>query len=312
MRLYFTGILLCFSFFSIFGQITVGTRTIGPFRDFDKGEYEIIKKKTTLFVVKDLDLEQFKKMIQDVWTYNSYEVIAIEDYDIENYVGEKYAPFKVGGYVTEITSKSGMVSTRVKVYLKYFYFYLKNLKKQKFRERTIAAVFLSPDVETAGETIGSLTFQNLYEGYNNYSLGYLKNYFQKINKELVNEGYSWAYASDFNKKKLKSLKENTLFVPDYIKLKYNAWVFAENDRKDSNKLFEKYKYKYEWISKEDLSDKILNAKEDFYYLAYIRVNSEKFVNVVNGKTGEFIYRDYETFTYNIKRNDIKKLDSKIK
>ena len=94
---------------------------------------------------------------------------------------------------------------------------------------------------------------------------------------------------------------------------YFFWTnFGEKERDNPDKLFEKYKYKYKWITKEDLSEKILNSEEDFYYLMYLQVNSEKYINVVNGKTGDFIYRDYETLTYNIKKNDIKRLNSKIK
>lgn len=73
-----------------------------------------------------------------------------------------------------------------------------------------------------------------------------------------------------------------------------------------------YNYKYEVISDEELNNKILN-NEELYYLRYVRMNAERFLQVVNSKTGEIIYRNYITgMSYNIKSKDIKELNDKIK
>ena len=43
------------------------------------------------------------------------------------------------------------------------------------------------------------------------------------------------------------------------------------------------------------------------------MNAERFLQVVNSKTGEIIYRNYITgMSYNIKSKDIKELNDKIK
>ena len=66
------------------------------------------------------------------------------------------------------------------------------------------------------------------------------------------------------------------------------------------------------ISDEELNNKILN-NEELYYLRYVRMNAERFLQVVNSKTGEIIYRNYITgMSYNIKSKDIKELNDKIK
>ena len=61
-----------------------------------------------------------------------------------------------------------------------------------------------------------------------------------------------------------------------------------------------------------MNNKILN-NEELYYLRYVRMNAERFLQVVNSKTGEIIYRNYITgMSYNIKSKDIKELNDKIK
>lgn len=315
---YFTLVLALFFSISVNSQVTVGKSIIGKFKDFKKGEYELIKKKITVFVIDDLDFQAFNKMIKDVWTYNDYIVIAREDYNEDSYKSEKYAPFVVQGFVRTITNtETGRSRESVFVYHRYFYYtFKKGRKETKTKTHTIAGIFYAGDVETTFQTISSQSFGNLSEGYNNYGLGYLKNYFQKINHEFSTKGYSFAFAEDYDKKKLKALKKKTLFIPNFIQKKYNAWIaspnFGETEREEPDDLLKGYDHPYEWISKEALNDKILNAKEDFYYLMYVRVNSEKILTVINGYTGEMIYQDHQIMSFNIKRKDIRRIGSKIK
>ncbi len=317
MRHLIQALMLFFSVF-ISAQVTVGKSIIGTFEDFKKGEYELIKKKTTVFVVDDLNLDAFNKMIKDVWTYNEYIVIAREDYNESSYESEKYAPFIIEGFIrTTTNTQTGRTRESVFVYHRYFYYTFKEKRnKIKTKTHTIAGIFYAGDVETTFQTIRSQSFGNMYDGYNNYSLGYLKNYFQKINHEFSTKGYSFAFAQDYDKKKMKPLKKSTLYIPEFIQNKYNAWIgssnFGEEEREKPNDLLKDYDHPYEWISKEDLNDKILNATENFYYLMYVRLNSEKILAVMNGFTGEMIYQDHQTMSFNIKRKDLRRISAKVK
>lgn len=298
---------------SVTAQVTVGASQFGKFKDFRKGEYDALRGKTTLFVVDDLEVDVFKAMVKEVWTFNAYDVIPRSDYFAEAYKNNKYAPFVAEGFVRTVTSKSGMMTDYYYVYLHFYHYDIKKKKnKDKVKKRTMGGVFLSADGTTIRTTIATKTFGNLYEEYHNYGLGYLKNQLQLINRELEDDGYYWAYDSDENKKQLKKLKKMTLYVPDYLKGNMNAWTGEDGKKEDPDDLFKKYDHPYEWISKEMLNDKIMNASEEFFYLSWVRVNSQKFVNVINGLTGEIIYEDYEILAYNIKRNDITRLNTKIK
>lgn len=148
--------------------------------------------------------------------------------------------------------------------------------------------------------------------FKNYSLGYLKNNLQEVNRLIVENQFVWLFEDFSNIKVLKSLKNSILYVPEIVKIDYNPRKIEETDLSsdDVKKLMSKYKYKYDFISQSDLDTKIL-ANEDFYYLRYSRENAGIFVHVVNGKTGQVIYKDYVPVRYNMKDKDFENLTKAV-
>jgi hypothetical protein len=307
----FAAILFNFSY----GQVSIGRSSIGPFKDFKKGEYDLIKGKTTVFVVDEFDLKEFDAMLKPVWKVNKYVIVSREDFQKSSskYITEEYAIWEMNGRVVTSTSSKGMTTEYLYIYLEYYYPTDIKEKKKKtvFDRNQIAAVFFGGNTEAMWEMIRTEKFGDFQEDLYNYRLGYLKNYFQYVNDNLISEGFSFAYDTDYDKKKIKALAKATLYVPDYFKVR-SKLGWSDEDRENPDELFKKYTYKYEFISDEDLDKKILNATEDFYYIMYTRVNGQKFVSVVNGKTGDIIYKDYQTFSYQVKPKDIGELNSKIK
>lgn len=152
--------------------------------------------------------------------------------------------------------------------------------------------------------------------FHNYKPGYLKNYLQKTNNLLMAEEVYWMFESDYLPE-LKNLAKNKLYIPSHMTMtvKHNGWTNQDTDQDDDNihEIFEDYDYEYEIIPEEDLNNKIMN-NEELYYLRYVRTNTERFLQVVNSKTGEIVYRNYIAglLSYKIKSKHIKKLNSKIK
>lgn len=313
--------LLFLVLFSInsFSQISVGKSHIGKSKDLEAKDYEQIKSRKTLFVIQGYIVREFHEMISDVWTLNSFEVITKEEYDSkkDQYDWGNYAIFDVQGQVTTRYTKSGAGVDYL--YINYSYFYFDEIKtnkkgKTEAKYNQLACIFLSGDAESMWKIVKEKSYGELKSGLHNYKLGYLKNYFQLINDKLKSQTPHFAYTSDFDKDKIKILKNVSLFVPDYMKIEYNGWTRKDTERENPDELFEKYEYKYEFIDSEELSDKILEAKEDFYYLTYVKVNASKFVNVVNGKTGEVIFSLYDSGlgSYSLKNKDFGKLNDAIK
>lgn len=143
--------------------------------------------------------------------------------------------------------------------------------------------------------------------------GLLKNYIQKVaiqvsKKAPVNESNRDLSPID-NAGALQDLKNATLYVPDYCLVEYKRVGFnkIKMEKKDEAELFEKYKYGHEVISADELNKKILESESDFYYLIYVNDGPRKYINVVNGKTGQIIYAEFSTPSYEFKSGDLKDL-----
>ncbi|UOK41768.1 MULTISPECIES: hypothetical protein [Flavobacterium] len=149
--------------------------------------------------------------------------------------------------------------------------------------------------------------------FTNYNLGMLKNYLQKVNQKISNEE---PYSDNENEisAELKNLKNGVLYLPEALKIKYNPRKYKDENWKEGEleEILGLYKYKYEFISEEELDKKIL-ANESIYYLRYAKVNSHKYINVVNGQSGEIIYRFHDSgfSQFNIKDEDFENLSKAI-
>lgn len=302
--------------FAITAQVSVGRSHRGAFDDFKKEDYKLIKAKKTVFVIDNFVVSEFETMLSSCWDLNKYVVVTREEYQKtwENYITEEYAIFEFTGDIVTTRSSSGM--TNEYLHLNYNYFYYSDIKqkkdKTKFDTNEVASIFFGGNADAMWDMIRNKKYGDLGASLYNYKLGFIKNYLQFINATLKREWYCFAYETENDKKKIKALKTTTLYIPDYIKTKYDAFRGTDSERGNPDDLFKKYKYKYEYIDTDILNEKILDAKEDFYYLMYTKVNSQKFISVVNGKTGDIIYREYNILTYNISVKDLSEINSAIK
>ncbi len=312
-------IIIFFLFISLnaLSQISVGRTHKGPFKDLKKEDYKAAKERTTLFVLDDFEVKEFDNMLKSFWNISKYEIATREQFDFreKEFKSGNYTIFEFGGEVVTMTSQSGMVTEFL--YLNHNLYYCTDVTvnkkgKLKYDYNELASIYFSGDANSMWEIIDSKTYGKLTEQLYNYQLGYMKNYLQFIHNCLKDDWYSFAFSSTYDKKKIKVLKNTTLYVPDYIKIQYSGWKGTDKERENPDELFEDYKSKYQWISSEELNNKILNTTENFYYLMYTKVNSMKMVSVVNGKTGEVIYTDYQSLSYQLKPKDLKEIYSKFK
>lgn len=149
----------------------------------------------------------------------------------------------------------------------------------------------------------------------NFKPGLLKNYFQAVQDGINDKAASSVY-DVFNTPDLKKLQTATLYVPNYIGIKFNPGLRKLEDKErseeDKEELFSKYGFKYEFIDDNELSNKILN-NEDIYYFRYVRMNNGKFLNIVEAKTGKIIYSEsIFGMSYNLKPDYIKDMSNAIK
>lgn len=181
----------------------------------------------------------------------------------------------------------------------------------------IARIYIYPKDEFIHTSMGlgmEKTFVSLYteDVFYDYKPGFLKNYFQKVSSLIEKEEVYWMFENEHTSN-LKDLATNTLYVPSYMTIQYNGWTAQDSDPEEENveEIFKKYDYQYQIIDDSELSDKIMN-NEEFYYIRFVRINTERFLQIVNSKTGEILYRNYiHGLGYKIKPKHIKDLNKDI-
>lgn len=348
-------LLLLFITLQNYSQISVGPTHVGKSKKFKKDVLEKFKNTETIFLLSNVyDKEIYEQILKSSWTVTPYRIIEHEEFNLNDYLSDKYSIAEISGYIKSQKSEYGG-GTIVSLYT---FFDIKmydngpikeqrnkltakkweKKKKKIFAQNSfrIARFYLYPkddffeiavpysgknknNYEGSRLTIKSPEYMNsvinaLYskEVFFNYKPGLLKNYFQKVNSLIKKEEVYWMYEDDYMPE-LRNLANKKLYIPSYMTIKYNGWSGKDSEPDEDNilEIFKKYDYQYEIISDKDLSNRIMN-NEEFYYLRYVRMNAERFLQVVNSRTGEIIYKNYITgLSYKIKPKHIKDLNSKI-
>jgi hypothetical protein len=324
------ALLFILTSFSVQSQVSISSEHYGRLKNIKKEEFARFKKTKTIFILSNVfTVEEYTKVISDSWTITPFEIVNIKDVDLSNYDLEKTSFALLGAQIVNIQKSSGMNYNK---YFTYFDFFIyerdkkkkeiekyKNMsdnKKEKYNilnyyKDNFARFYLLPNSDLLLSLYNGDASFDIFskESFYNYKLGFLKNYFQFINNKMdKNESY-WFYQNTTTSE-FKELKSKTLYIPSYISehlsgddKMYTKSIFEE--------LFADYEYKYEFIEDNILNQKIL-AGEEFYYLRYARVNTERFLQVVNSKNGEIIYADYITgLSVSLKPKHIKELSKAV-
>ncbi|MEZ5059213.1 MAG: hypothetical protein R2879_19430 [Saprospiraceae bacterium] len=287
-----------------------------------------IKNGTTYIAMKDPGSEKSKpyiKVFKDNWTLSKIEFIKYTD--IEKYISKGSSFLTMGGYETNVqfttlyhngSSRNGINYSNTHLYLelwtcddKYF-----EKERKKFKDRyknEVARIELFTDFETLRDP--DKLYQSEYDGeghIRNWGPGILKNYLQALMSFLNKKEDRSLYSGIMNKEEIKKLKNEVLYVPDYVLMKFNKFTGDESKKHDEKEIFEEYDLKYQLISTDDLNQKILENKEKFYYLIYIKSSTDKYITVINSQNGELIYSKYSPMSYNIKPDDLEELQDEIK
>lgn len=318
-------------------QISVGSRHTGTSKKIDGKDLERFYKTKTIFLFSNIyDKSIYEEVLKNSWTVTPYEIVAIDDFNLYKYLDGSYSFASIGSQTITRQKKNNFNSTFLYCYFDFYMFDEKEKKEEleklaKKSEKKIknynvlvankinlARIYLYPKddfidkiyKESNENVSGALVNEDMFF---NYKPGFLVNYFQKVNQLLKDKQTNWMYAKEA-KSELANLRTATLYVPEYLANNYRAWKLRDDHKTEEEKVefFSKYKYKYQYIDDDEVSKKILN-NEEFYYLRYARTNSERFLQVINSKTGEIVYSDYMAgLSYQLKEGHIKDLSEKIK
>jgi len=330
-------LLVALASFAGHSQISFGAKHFNKSGELEKGELEKFKSTTTIFVLSDvIDKNEYEKILKETWTVTPYKILTREEYELIELYQKNYSFVELMS--TKKTKSSKMAGISLYTYLDIGMYNVteidkelpkvktKNEKKRKYKiheiftenKKTIARIHLFPTRDFVDDVIFEWRMYKVVDKiysenvFFNYTTGMLKNYFQKANN-LIEIGDPYAMSGkDFNMEEIAKLSTSKLYVPNYLKGWKNTIKATIDDEAEAIalELFSTYEFDYEFISTEDLDSKIASGKE-FFYLRYVVANNEKFVQIVNSKTGDIIFRDYITgMSWMIKKNNIEYL-SKI-
>jgi hypothetical protein len=140
----------------------------------------------------------------------------------------------------------------------------------------------------------------------------LSNYLQQLCALLEKGNECIAKTEIANAKELQKMAASTLFLPDYVMVKYNKNSDDESKKYTDKEIFDGFTQAYKVLPMAELNDKILNNTTPFYYLLFIKTPTEKFVTVTNAQSGEIIYLAYTGSATNFKSSDLKELQKSSK
>lgn len=293
-------------------------------------DLETFKNSTTVFILSEVyDTATNEKILKNAWTVTPYKIVKYKDFNFKDYLDGKHSFAYLQAYRSE--SKTGTI-----YYGSYITFCIYDIedklkeieklekksdkKKEDYNifkeDRTaIANITLFPNTEmTRALSTNDLKEAEKIlwekEAFIDYKAGYLRNYFQAISKFIDTNSPGGMYREGCTPE-VKNLKKSTLFMSYLTAVQSGTWKTDETKvAEEIAGLFKDYKYKHEILDDDALSAKIMSG-EEFYYLRFIRDNSERFINVVNSKTGEIVYKNYHPGGYDFKPDHLKDLKKAV-
>lgn len=155
--------------------------------------------------------------------------------------------------------------------------------------------------------------------YLNGNPGNIKNMIQHVSSQLAAGKTSKLLEENSSSPELSKLKQDTLYVPNYWYGEDGLTMESLEHESKPYKITVKYvedmigayPYKIKLVSRGELNNKILQAKKDFYYYSYIQCSANKIVSVINGYTGNVVYKEVTRLKYRPTEKDFEQLGKTV-
>lgn len=316
-KLLATAVLLCYSFI-LTAQVTFQGKG-----DINDEEFAKFKNTITLFTLQYKDyteLENYNEAIRKTWTVTPFLIIKPDE--LGKYLGKPgYSVFTFNGYIQ---------SNGHNVIIRFFYsLNMPHFKKngKQGNDVLIGEITIYPDNKTLFTAVGNpFDFRGSKKRneemisflYNdailyNWSPGMLKGYLKQLNDGILSRKDRKMFFEVDDKSKLAHLAKDTLYIPDYVKIKYSMFTMSEkvDDDKDED-LSVAYTYPVKFVPVKTLNELILKKNSNINYLVFTKSSSDKFISIYNSRSNELLYQNYISLSFNFKNSDLGKIRRLIK
>jgi hypothetical protein len=244
---------------------------------------------------------EYRELLEKHWNFTELEFHSYKQY-LNNKEEKGYSFLLFGDdHIKSELSESNYL------YWELWTWYAPNGDWNQKKKVLFARLEFYPDPETTFNPSSIYDYRFDTEGHiMNWTPGMFKNYVQELQDLISNKEERSINKFYVEPEDLAKLKNETLYIPDYALDQYNANLVSQG-KMSASELMADYPYKYKVVDNDALSDLILNTDKPLYYLLFVRSNSDKYVSIVEGHTGEILYTRFTPLSFSVKRPDIKKL-----
>jgi hypothetical protein len=269
---------------------------------------QLLKNKTVLFVLPKIEYEyidDYTDLLSKAWTLTPIKVIKYADLSHYKKDFDKYAYFIFGGLETTTHMQTVSYSNT------HYYLTLSILHSQpgksKAKSDELCRIELYPEMSALSKFSSKNANTELYTNshFRNFNLPYMLAYLKFVQQNLQQGKNPSIYKSYEDKAMLENLKHDTLYVPENLIYSRNKFTGKES-LKDED-FFKSYNGIYKYVSTEELIDIIKNRNESapVYLFEYILSSTDKYVGVLEIRSGTVVYRRYTPISYNLKEKDLR-------
>jgi hypothetical protein len=270
-----------------------------------------LKERTVIFVLPKTEyryIDDYTSMLSKVWTLTPLKVVKFKDLHSYNKDVDKYFYFTIGGLEHTVFNGSSSYYTNTHYYLKLSTAFVESGKLRSGTEG-LCRIELYPDMATVFISPGKYLNPTFYleSSFRNFTLPYMMVYLKFVQQNILNGNNPSVYHSYEDKELLSKIKSDTLYVPD--SLIYSRNKLTGKERQEDEDLFSDYPGKYKFVSTTELINIIKTRDESkpVFLFEYVLSSTDKYVGVLDVRSGKVIYRKYTPMSYNLKAKDIRKI-----
>jgi len=257
-----------------------------------------LKGTTTVFFYKKsrtYSIDSIKQAVTSAWDLTP---IIFEDINkAEKYIADpKYSFFSIEGISKTTTKTTGITSRNINTNTHYYLvlrIYKEETKKGKIKTTPLCRIELFPNYETMvmatppdyGNDVvdGEEVISELYDKgvFYNWSPVTLKAMLGAVGTELKNNERRWVYGNVKSPDLTETLSKDTLYIPEYLLVSYNA--FSGKEKKKDENVLSDYKYKYRVCTDKELFQIFEVEKRGRLLFEYVKSSTDKFISIYDLK-----------------------------
>lgn len=284
-----------------------------------------LKGTTTVFFYKKsrtYSIDSIKQAVSSSWDLTP---IIFEDINkLDKYTGNpKYSYFSIEGIskTTQVTNANTNTTRNLNTNVHYYLvlrLFKEETKSGKIKTDPLCRIELFPDFETMeiatpkdfgnNNVDGESVVADLYDNgvFYNWSPITLKAMLGALTTDLKNNERRWVYANIKSPNLTQALSADTLYIPQYLLVSFNAW--SKKEKSLDENILSGYKYKYRVCTDKELYQIFEVEKRGRLLFEYVKSSTDKFISIYDVKDKLILYKKYSPMSYNIKAKDLEAIE----